>query len=94
MYPVLLVGAGKIGSVVAKFLAGTEEYDVHVIDVDQASLDRLAGAVNIRTSVVDVMDPRQLADAMYGRRAVLSATNYGQNPSIAAGAFRARPLLL
>jgi saccharopine dehydrogenase-like NADP-dependent oxidoreductase len=87
MYPVLLVGAGKIGSVVAKFLADTWEYDVHVIDVDRSALDRLAGEANISTSVVDVTDPRQLAGAMHGRRAVLSAASFAQNPPIAAGAL-------
>lgn len=87
MYPVLLVGAGKIGSAAAKFLSDTREYDVHVIDVDQPSLDRLADEANIRTSIVDVTDARQLADAMYRKQVVLSAVSYAQNPSIAAGAL-------
>jgi saccharopine dehydrogenase-like NADP-dependent oxidoreductase len=87
MYPVLLVGAGKIGEAVAKFLADTREYDVLVVDVDPASLDRLAGEGGVRTRVVDVMDAHELADAMSGRRAVLSAVSYAQNPAIAAGAL-------
>jgi saccharopine dehydrogenase-like NADP-dependent oxidoreductase len=87
MYPVLLVGAGKIGSAVAKFLADTGEYDVHVIDVDRESLDRLASHANVTTSIVDVMEPRQLAEAMVRRRAVLSAVSFAQNPNIAAGAL-------
>jgi saccharopine dehydrogenase-like NADP-dependent oxidoreductase len=83
----LLVGAGKIGSAIARFLADTREYDVHVIDVDEASLDRLTGSPNVRTGVVDVMDPPQLADAMDGKRAVLSAVTYAQNPAIASAAL-------
>jgi saccharopine dehydrogenase-like NADP-dependent oxidoreductase len=84
---VLLVGAGKIGSAAAKFLADTREYDVHVIDVDESSLDRLGGEVDVRTSTVDVMDEQQLTAAMSGRRAVLSAVTYAQNPAIAACAL-------
>ena len=87
MYPVLLVGAGKIGSAIAKFLADTKEYDVHVIDVDPESLGRVAAEANVQTSVVDVMNPRQLADAMRSRQAVLSAVSFTQNPAIAAGAL-------
>ncbi len=87
MYPVLLVGAGKIGSAVARFLADTGEYAVHVIDVDQSSLDRVAAEADVTTSVVDVMDPGQLAGVMSGRLAVLSAVSFAQNPAIAAGAL-------
>lgn len=87
MYPVLLVGAGKIGSAVAKFLADTNEYDVTVIDVDQKSLDRVAADAKVETAVVDVMDPKQLATVMKGCKAVLSAVSFAQNPAIAAGAL-------
>ena len=87
MYPVLLVGAGKIGSAVAKFLADTGEYDVRVIDVDAASLARVADDARVTTGVCDVGDARQLADAMAGRKAVLSAVSFAQNPAIAAGAL-------
>ncbi|WP_435017913.1 saccharopine dehydrogenase C-terminal domain-containing protein [Tundrisphaera sp. TA3] len=87
MYPVLLVGAGKIGSAVAKFLADTGDYDVRVIDVDPESLGRLEGEANISTDIVDVMDPAQLAGAMAGRKAVLSAVSFAQNPILAAAAL-------
>ena len=87
MYPVLVVGAGKIGSAVAKFLADTGEYAVRVVDVDPGSLGRVAGEADVETGVVDVMDSEQLARAMAGRRAVLSAVSFAQNPAIAAGAL-------
>jgi saccharopine dehydrogenase-like NADP-dependent oxidoreductase len=87
VYPVLLVGAGKIGSAVAKFLADTGDYDVRVIDVDARSLDRVAGDAKVSTSVVDVMDAAQLRAAMSDRRAVLSAATFAQNGAIAAGAL-------
>lgn len=87
MYPVLLVGAGKIGSAAAKLLADTGDYDVHVVDVDPQALERLADEAPVRASVVDVMDAHQLADVMAGRRSVLSAVSYAQNPTIAAAAL-------
>jgi saccharopine dehydrogenase-like NADP-dependent oxidoreductase len=87
MYPVLLVGAGKIGSSVARFLADTKDFEVMVIDVDQKSLDRVASSCNAKTAVVDVADPAQLSRAMSGRKAVLSAISFAQNPAIARGAL-------
>ena len=87
MYRVLLVGAGKIGSTVSRFLADTGEYDVHVVDLDRRALDRIEGEANVTTGVADVTDPGQCAEAMRDRQAVLSAVSFAQNPSIAAGAL-------
>jgi saccharopine dehydrogenase-like NADP-dependent oxidoreductase len=41
----------------------------------------------VATDFVDVMEPRQLAGAMSGRKAVLSAVSFAQNPFIAAAAL-------
>ncbi len=41
MHRVLLVGSGKIGRMVAKFLSGTDDYEVRVGDVDVHSLQRI-----------------------------------------------------
>lgn len=87
MHPTLLIGAGKIGSAVAKFLADTKEYDVLVADVDAASLKRVEAHANVKTAVVDVMNADELAKAMKGRKSVLSAVSFAQNPSIARGAL-------
>jgi saccharopine dehydrogenase-like NADP-dependent oxidoreductase len=87
MYPTLLVGAGKIGSSAAKFLADTGDYDVLVIDQDAAALQRAASSAKIKTMVCNVNDPAQLSVAMQGRRAVLSAVSFAQNPAIARGAL-------
>jgi saccharopine dehydrogenase-like NADP-dependent oxidoreductase len=87
MYPVLLIGAGKIGSAVAQFLADTGDYDVLVGDAAPAALERLTGVPHVQTRVVDVMNRDQLTDAMSGRKAVLSAVSYAQNPAIAQAAL-------
>jgi saccharopine dehydrogenase-like NADP-dependent oxidoreductase len=87
MHPVLLVGAGKIGSSVAKFLADSGDYDVLVIDQDAGSLKRVEQSCNARTQVVNVMDAAQLKGALAGRKSVLSAVSFAQNPTIARGAL-------
>lgn len=87
MFPVLLVGAGKIGSAVAKFLVDTGDYDVLVIDQDSAALQRVAAATKVKTMTVDVAQTTQLAQAMRGRKAVLSAVTYQANADIARGAL-------
>src|SRR5688572_17331106 len=87
MYPVLLVGAGKIGSAVAKFLVDSGDYDVLVIDQDAATLARVGSALNVKTMTVDVANAAQLAKAMAGRKSVLSAVTYQANADIARGAL-------
>ena len=41
MHNVLLLGAGKIGTAIAKFLSQTGDYDILVGDIDEASLRRI-----------------------------------------------------
>jgi saccharopine dehydrogenase-like NADP-dependent oxidoreductase len=90
MHHVLLLGAGKIGHAVAKFLARSRSYDVLVGDVDDAALDRVreSNGVTIRTIRLDSSNPDQLAAAMKGRHSVLSALNYSLNPVVARAAMK------
>ena len=88
MKDILLVGAGKIGSAVARFLAHTGDFDVLVGDVDEASLSRLNGAPNLRTQVLDSSNLDELSRATHGRQSVLSALNYALNEGIARTALR------
>jgi saccharopine dehydrogenase-like NADP-dependent oxidoreductase len=87
MHPVLLVGAGKIGSAVARLLSATNDYDVLMIDLDPRSIDRVGSIPNVQARAVDVMKPEQLKHAMQGRRSVLSAVSFAQNPTIARAAL-------
>ena len=50
MYPILVVGAGKIGASIAKLLAHSGDYDVLVADRDEAVLARLAAQARSRPS--------------------------------------------
>lgn len=89
MHNVLLLGAGKIGSATARFLAQSGEYDVLVGDVDESALQRLAKVKNLRTIKVDSGSPSALTVAMQNRAAVLSALSYTLNPVVAQAALTA-----
>jgi saccharopine dehydrogenase-like NADP-dependent oxidoreductase len=89
MRKVLLLGAGKIGSMIATFLANTDDYDVLVGDAEPAALERIAPRANLQTRLVDADDPRQLTTAMAGREFVISALSYAHNPRVAQVALEA-----
>ena len=87
MQDILVIGGGKIGSVVAELLADTPEaggYRVTVADRSAALLAEIERAARqashhpprLSTLLLDVTDPAQLADALRGRFAVLSAAPY------------------
>ena len=45
MHKVLLLGAGKIGEMIATFLSGSGDYDLRVGDADPLALSRLRRSV-------------------------------------------------
>src|ERR1700677_4001395 len=73
MNRVLLLGAGKIGGAIARFLTSCGDYDVLVADSDSAALRRLADSARVSTVTMSVSDAESLREAMSGRQAVLSA---------------------
>jgi saccharopine dehydrogenase-like NADP-dependent oxidoreductase len=89
MRSVVVVGAGKIGGVVAKLLAGSRDYEVTAVDRSQAALADLAGARAIRCRALDVADPGAMGAVLAGQFAVLSAAPYHQTLAIAQAARRA-----
>ena len=91
MKDILVIGGGKIGSVVAALLADTPEAGGYRVTVADRSAELLADierdarqspgigghlSGRITTRLLDVTDPAQLADALRGRFAVLSAAPY------------------
>jgi saccharopine dehydrogenase-like NADP-dependent oxidoreductase len=95
MHQVLLLGSGKIGRMVAPWLASTGDYRVRVVDVDDAALARLgktsAKALadgRLEVSRLDATDPAQLDLALQGQDSVISALSYHHNPAVAEAALR------
>ncbi|HEY4068429.1 MAG TPA: saccharopine dehydrogenase family protein [Burkholderiaceae bacterium] len=94
MKDILVIGGGKIGSVVAALLAATPEsngYRVTLADRSAAALaphtpDAAHRHPRLRTLVLDVGNPVALRDALHGRFAVLSAAPYHLTLGIARAA--------
>ena len=73
MKPILVLGAGKIGSSIADMLAATGDYRVTVADQDAGQLSRMDIRAPIRSLAIDIANPIALAEALKGQFAVLSA---------------------
>ncbi|MEM1013118.1 MAG: saccharopine dehydrogenase C-terminal domain-containing protein [Planctomycetota bacterium] len=87
MHNVLLVGAGKIGSAIAKLLQDTGDYHVRVADVSADALSRLPNGVE--PVEMPVTDADKLAEVTKDRHSVLSAVSFDANPAIATAALNA-----
>ena len=86
MTPVLVLGAGKIGVMIAEFLARSGDYAVTLADQDAAALGREGLAAGVKTLAFPVEDRGALAKALQDQYAVLSACPYHLNPLIAEAA--------
>lgn len=86
MHRVLLIGAGKIGRMIAKFLVGTGDFDVLVADRDDAALQRVKELTDVETTGADATDKAVLRGLMQDRDAVISALSFRFNPHIAESA--------
>lgn len=84
MTNVLLLGAGTIGRMIATLLTQSGDYRVLVGDTDVAALDRLKAKLGVETIVVDAANEADLAAAMNGQAAVISALTFALNPRVAA----------
>jgi saccharopine dehydrogenase-like NADP-dependent oxidoreductase len=85
---ILVIGAGKIGQVVADLLAGSGDYAVTLADRDAGALDALGAvappASRVERLTLDVADDAALKRALEGRFAVLSAAPFHLTQRIAA----------
>ena len=89
MKDVLVIGAGKIGSVVAGLLAGSGGYRVTVADRSAEALEAVARDAAAQTLQLDVADAAAMDRALAGKFAALSAAPYHLTLSVAEAARRA-----
>ena len=89
MHSVLLVGAGKIGTAIARFLSASGDYDVLVADQDQQALNRVGKIADVQLMQLDVANPAALSRAMSGKQSVVSAVSFNVNPTIAQATLEA-----
>jgi saccharopine dehydrogenase-like NADP-dependent oxidoreductase len=89
MPKVFLLGAGKIGRMIARLLVDSGDYDVVVGDSNPTALDRLTERVPVSSQVVDVLDSRALAKLMAGREAVICALSFRFSAPVAQAALAA-----
>jgi len=89
MHRVLVLGAGKIGRMIARFLMDCGDYDVLVGDVNEPALARISKLTGADTRVVDATKPADIAAALQGRDTVLSALSFHHNPTVARAALKA-----
>ena len=88
MQKVLLCGAGKIGRMIAKLLAGSGDYDLTVADFSEKALERIGKQSQVDTIQFDATSQDELLAAMRGRDVVLSALSYHFNPLVAQVALK------
>ena len=86
MTTILLLGAGKIGRMIARFLHDCGDYRLRVADVSAPALERLRRRFEIETVFVDVENRDALREAMRGCDAVVSALSFSHNPAVARAA--------
>jgi saccharopine dehydrogenase-like NADP-dependent oxidoreductase len=86
MQNVVIVGAGKIGSMIAELLVGCGDYQVTVLDRSQQQLDRLETALPVTKVVADITQGDTLRKILTGKFAVLSAAPYHATRLIAEAA--------
>jgi saccharopine dehydrogenase-like NADP-dependent oxidoreductase len=89
MRKVLLLGAGKIGRMIARFLVDSGDYDLLVADANSAALERLRQRVDVATHDVNAGDHDSLLRLMRGRDTVISALSFHFNPGVARAALEA-----
>ncbi len=87
-WTVCVVGAGKIGQMIATLLKGSPNYSVTVADHDLKALGEVA-KLGVTTKQIDAKDAEGLAEGLDGFDAVISAAPFFLTPTIAKAAKQA-----
>lgn len=89
MKDIVVVGAGKIGRIVARMLAETGDYRVVLADRDETALARAAQGSPVHAARADIGDAAALRDLLAGRFAVISAAPFHLTGAVAEAAAMA-----
>ena len=89
MKKIAVLGAGKIGSTIAKFLSHKGDYQVSLADKYPNSLERVRAQVEVKTEVLDVSDRTKLTRFLKDMHIGISACSYHFNEMIAQAALDA-----
>ncbi len=86
MREVVVVEAGKIGSVVARLLADSGDYEVAIVDRAREAFDLMGAGPAIKPHVIGIEDGSKLVELLNGKAAVLSAAPFHVTPRVAEAA--------
>ncbi len=89
MRKISVVGAGKIGQAIATMLARAPEYELSIIDQNEAAIALLKGRLPVRGHVIDLNEGRALDRALADADAVLCAAPHHLTAGVAHAAARA-----
>lgn len=70
---IVVLGAGMVGSAIARDLAKDGEFQVHVVDLSRVALDALEGEAGLTVAQADLSDPEQVALAVKDHELVVGA---------------------
>lgn len=87
MHRVLLLGAGKIGRMIARFLVDAGDFHVVVGDHDGESLQLVGETTSAETIHLDAADTSALQQALQEKHSVVSALSFSFNPAVAEAAL-------
>jgi saccharopine dehydrogenase-like NADP-dependent oxidoreductase len=89
MKKIAIVGAGKIGQMIADLLGHCGDYEIAMIDKSAAQLEKLQLGPKVERIALDVGDVGAVTAALKGRFAVLSAAPFQVTGKIAQAAAQA-----
>ena len=82
---ICVIGAGKIGQMIATLLKGSPNYRVTVADHDLKALGEIS-RLGVSTKQIDAKDEAGMTEALTGFDAIISAAPFFLTPAIAAAA--------
>ncbi len=87
MKPITIVGAGKIGLMIAELLATGKSYQITLIDRDENALKRVQQEVpSVKTRQIDAQDQSALMTAFADQFAVINSCPFDQTRNVATAA--------